>query len=728
MFNMSTTGRDVRLLVLCKVLFNPRDTDDGENDGEGNWDCRLSMQRLLQRVPRLNSKKKHLLSCWLLEEIDLFKNFGVAANLDVRFSHLLGDHFKGMLSSAGRSSSVHNTSDLSAWMSSMLRCMCDSPDALLDFVDSLHHTVHDAWMDALGGVQGQHSAHAHKSDTAVDVEPSSLLGMYVRRMIAMYSFGQFECIACVHECLAGYLSHNEFGVASLRDPHSAPRMHIDDYLGNGLADTSSLDYERVPGPKYPSMSVYHAADCIEACTPETVRNHLLRLLVCVSRLELQGTINSLHRYFDYALSGGGPCSLTADGSVGSVVHYAALAHAVVQLRFGHSDTAAMALRETLRIAQQRRDHRCVTYAMSWLSFLSGNLPWSQGTQLLGSQCEPASLDREENDNVSASMYTHNSSDKTNFPEVFRGSVLHLRLCAARVFKNFEATSHVEFDDLRIAVALAFSRAHLQIANERLCGLWEEISNSCVGKCTRFGNLHSNAETANHTIYATRVRFSPAGSLMLYAWAWLRMSLNSAVFTLLRPVQMATSSALCDYRNPPRYNGQHHVGMPHQNVFCAPNNKVLLSTHTAMYRHMVAAKSWSRIGHYGLACLASALIERQQRFDAPSVTLWRVAHPCTFDASSSESDIHKAPDCSLRWMTPPTSVVIVPDHGYKTPKHGLHGARKRLPRHAMSYSAALVGLTQLSHGKVHRCSVYLMNVRIQVIRYELHRFRPSAATY
>jgi anaphase-promoting complex subunit 5 len=48
------------------------------------------------------------------------------------------------------------------------------------------------------------------------------------------------------------------------------------------------------------------------------------------------------------------------------VQYATLNLAALHYRFGHSDLAMTALKETIRIAQQNGDHTCVALALAWM--------------------------------------------------------------------------------------------------------------------------------------------------------------------------------------------------------------------------------------------------------------------------------------------------------------------------------------------------------------------------
>ena len=89
-------------------------------------------------------------------------------------------------------------------------------------------------------------------------------------------------------------------------------------------------------------------------------------------------MESLHRFFDYALSRGGPkhqSSTTpavsaAGGNARGVIQYAILNLAALHFRFGHLNLAAAAIDEAVRVAQAGRDHACVTFALSWLHHIS----------------------------------------------------------------------------------------------------------------------------------------------------------------------------------------------------------------------------------------------------------------------------------------------------------------------------------------------------------------------
>ncbi|CAM9115608.1 unnamed protein product, partial [Ectocarpus sp. 4 AP-2014] len=105
--------------------------------------------------------------------------------------------------------------------------------------------------------------------------------------------------------------------------------------------------------------------------------HFLRLVNCMHHRELEGSLDSLHRYFDYAVRRGGPSMSNAEGFLdlakgaqgGSGRHtpqHAALALARLHFEFGHLELASLALGEAIRVAQQSGDKACVAQAMGWL--------------------------------------------------------------------------------------------------------------------------------------------------------------------------------------------------------------------------------------------------------------------------------------------------------------------------------------------------------------------------
>ena len=108
---------------------------------------------------------------------------------------------------------------------------------------------------------------------------------------------------------------------------------------------------------------------IEALEPDLPRSSYLRFVASLYGREYLGALDHLHRYFDYAGSRGGPVSPNDEKGARGVVQYAALNLACLHARFGHARLASCALDEAVRVAQQRHDHACVTFALGWLRYV-----------------------------------------------------------------------------------------------------------------------------------------------------------------------------------------------------------------------------------------------------------------------------------------------------------------------------------------------------------------------
>eukprot|EP00978_Attheya_sp_CCMP212_P016649 scaffold43805_cov59-Attheya_sp.AAC.1 len=108
--------------------------------------------------------------------------------------------------------------------------------------------------------------------------------------------------------------------------------------------------------------------------PELPAAHFLRFLNCMHHGERVGALDSLHRYFDYAMiherkelanNGGDP-------NRKSIVQYAAVLLAALHTEFGNEELAFKATEEAVRVAQQGGDGPSVAYALGWLHQISGN--------------------------------------------------------------------------------------------------------------------------------------------------------------------------------------------------------------------------------------------------------------------------------------------------------------------------------------------------------------------
>ncbi|KAH8044849.1 hypothetical protein JL722_14508 [Aureococcus anophagefferens] len=135
------------------------------------------------------------------------------------------------------------------------------------------------------------------------------------------------------------------------------------FLRRTLLDASLRHFDSVVGT-YDRLVVYQSA---YARTPPPRRPPPPAAAAAAPRAaRAPRALDALHRYFDYARARGGPRSPNDAKSARGVAQYAALNLAAVHVRFGHHGLAAIAIDEAVRVAQQRHDHACVTFALSWL--------------------------------------------------------------------------------------------------------------------------------------------------------------------------------------------------------------------------------------------------------------------------------------------------------------------------------------------------------------------------
>ncbi|KAH8099097.1 hypothetical protein JL720_2076 [Aureococcus anophagefferens] len=202
-----------------------------------------------------------------------------------------------------------------------------SPDALVDFLDDLRRRLEKP--------SAGEKARAACFTTHVDGE--SVFGLFLRRTLLDASLRHFDSVVGTYDRLV-------------------LELYLERRILSVSADVGTSTLEETE----------RELAFLEALEPELPRASFLRYLSCVHHRELLGALDALHRYFDYARARGGPRSPNDAKSARGVAQYAALNLAAVHVRFGHHGLAAIAIDEAVRVAQQRHDHACVTFALSWL--------------------------------------------------------------------------------------------------------------------------------------------------------------------------------------------------------------------------------------------------------------------------------------------------------------------------------------------------------------------------
>ncbi|XP_034025588.1 anaphase-promoting complex subunit 5 isoform X2 [Thalassophryne amazonica] len=100
--------------------------------------------------------------------------------------------------------------------------------------------------------------------------------------------------------------------------------------------------------------------------PDFAEAHYLNYLNSMRVQDIFLSAHSLLHYFDRLILSGNEGKSNGDDGYGRSLRYAALNLASLHCRFGHSQQAALALQEAIRIAQESNDHVCLQHCLSWL--------------------------------------------------------------------------------------------------------------------------------------------------------------------------------------------------------------------------------------------------------------------------------------------------------------------------------------------------------------------------
>ena len=114
-------------------------------------------------------------------------------------------------------------------------------------------------------------------------------------------------------------------------------------------------------------------------SPDLPRGHMVRALNCMAHRDQHGAARALHAYFDCATKQGGPASGRDPRAASSsaplellkvqerVAQHAVLCMAGLHWHFGQLDAAAVAVEETVRLAQENGNDEAIALALGWLA-------------------------------------------------------------------------------------------------------------------------------------------------------------------------------------------------------------------------------------------------------------------------------------------------------------------------------------------------------------------------
>ncbi|KAF9129463.1 anaphase promoting complex subunit 5 [Mortierella sp. 14UC] len=207
-----------------------------------------------------------------------------------------------------------------------------------------------------------------EGDTRILLEPSSVLGLYVRKARIEFRKLGFEEVCKYYTALAAYTS-----ALDKQDWPSKPLssdQRSNSQTPGGSALMSLFDVE-----KYLDMQTDKLSDPSQANIPEEMLTHVYEIqsrmpalakthyITCLHAQQtgdFEIAIQSLYRFFDYCIS--------MHDQV--LYQYALLNLAMLHTRFSNYDQALIALEETIEMARSQLDQECLSYASNWLNRLT----------------------------------------------------------------------------------------------------------------------------------------------------------------------------------------------------------------------------------------------------------------------------------------------------------------------------------------------------------------------
>ncbi|KAF9157126.1 anaphase promoting complex subunit 5 [Linnemannia schmuckeri] len=208
-----------------------------------------------------------------------------------------------------------------------------------------------------------------ENDTRILLEPSSVLGLYVRKARIEFRKLSFEEVCKCYTALEIYSSALDHPTV----PSPTDRRQYSQSPG-GSALMSLFDVEKYLDTQTDKLSdpsqssipddlLAHVYE-IQSRMPALAKTHYITCLHAQQMGDFEIAIQSLYRFFDYCIS--------MQDQV--LYQYALLNLAMLHARFSNYDQALIALEETIEMARSQLDQECLSYASNWLNRMTRTIP------------------------------------------------------------------------------------------------------------------------------------------------------------------------------------------------------------------------------------------------------------------------------------------------------------------------------------------------------------------
>ncbi|XP_065156615.1 anaphase-promoting complex subunit 5-like [Atheta coriaria] len=207
---------------------------------------------------------------------------------------------------------------------------------------------------------------------------NSVVGCYLRRLVLNFDKLSFSEISIFFESYKSYCG--PFINGSLEQPHCALDSSKKSTLNQNLnrdwtqrqaelfIATQSALIANNEGKALSPNELHKYIKSLLKSNPDLSAAHFLNYLNYLRVKEYCGAIDSLYHCFDKSANND---KANADART-KTYRYAALNLAILQCQFGHKQEGLLALKESIKMAQESSDNQCLQHALSWLRCLTSN--------------------------------------------------------------------------------------------------------------------------------------------------------------------------------------------------------------------------------------------------------------------------------------------------------------------------------------------------------------------
>lgn len=241
----------------------------------------------------------------------------------------------------------------------------DNSDSFYDFIRSSETLLVDDSIETYTKLQDE----ANKNRKFLT--RSSFLGRFVHNMLLSFKYLEFEKSILIWKAFEQYRRDSKYP-----ELHNNVAMPIEGsiYLALSSSNLQTTAVMVIPQADLSNL-IEHQINLIEAFgtpTPPEILSyldlltkiepgalpsgHYIKYLECLRNNDYEGSLDNLHRFFDYMMS----------SRHRPIYHYALLSLATLYATFGANQQAINAIGEAITVARENKDLTCLNYLLTWV--------------------------------------------------------------------------------------------------------------------------------------------------------------------------------------------------------------------------------------------------------------------------------------------------------------------------------------------------------------------------